>query len=76
MTIHELCKPPAGFQPTESQFEILQRADRLFDGARCGRFFGGRLSTEEVKVLTDNVELRKGTLESSAPTRVAPDVGS
>lgn len=70
MTIHQLCKTPAGYQPTESQFEILQRADRLFSGERCGRYYGGQLSAEEVKALTDGVELRKGALPELMVVRV------
>jgi hypothetical protein len=58
MTIRELLRR----QPTESQYEILQRADRIFKGQRGGRFFGGQLSASELTDLTHGVELRKGTL--------------
>ena len=59
MTLRDLLRPAGKFQPTESQYELLQRADRLLP---CGRYFGGQLSEEQVQALTKGVELRKGTL--------------
>jgi hypothetical protein len=46
-------------QPTTSQYEIMQRADRMFP---VGRYFGGVLTEGEITQLTYKVELRDGTL--------------
>lgn len=59
MTLRDLLRPGGIFQPTESQYELLQRADRLLLG---GRYFGGQLNSGQVIALTQGVELRKGTL--------------
>lgn len=47
-------------QPTESKYEILQRADRIFAG-KCGRYYMGPISRDEVRRLTEKVELRADT---------------
>lgn len=59
MTLRDLLRPGGLFQPTETQYELLQRADRLLP---CGRYFGGQLNSGQVIALTQGVELRKGTL--------------
>ncbi len=62
MTLRDLIRPAGKFQPTESQYELLQRADRILP---CGRYFGGQLSAEQVEALTHGVELRKGTVPNA-----------
>jgi hypothetical protein len=44
-------------QPTESQYEILQRADHLF-ASRAGRYYAAQLTPEQVTILTRGVELK------------------
>lgn len=63
MTLRDLLRPGGIFQPTETQYELLQRADRLLP---CGRYFGGQLQAEQVEALTKGVELRAGTLPEDA----------
>jgi hypothetical protein len=50
-TISTLCRG----QTTIIQYEILQRADRLFK-EKCGRYFGGVLSDLEVAKLIEGFE--------------------
>lgn len=46
-------------QPTESQYEILQRADRI--GLPAGRYYMGQLHGWQVRSLTDSVEIKRST---------------
>ncbi len=37
-------------RPAERQYDILQRADHLFQD-RCGRYYGGILTNQEIDIL-------------------------
>lgn len=43
---------------TEAQLDVLMRADVLFAGTRCGRYYGGTLTADEVERLTPKVSRR------------------
>jgi hypothetical protein len=63
MTLRDLVRG----QTTETQYELFQRADRMFADrfvpvlpAYGGRHFGGQLTEEQVAGLTARLRLRQG----------------
>ncbi len=66
MTLRDLLRPGGIFQPTETQYAILQRADVLLRNFG-GRFFGGQLWPSQVAELTKGLEVRPGTPDGSSP---------